>query len=542
MGSSVFGSDGDVGAGSGKGPVVIDPKTGTPFPPFAPAALRPRLLLGWQYKASVASLLSADAASVVQPPADTPVSGFAAVGAAQLSLTNASITAYETSAFAAAERAVANASTRNALLAGCVPANATDENCLRRALEPFLYRAFRREVNDAELATWVNVGKTAGAAYNNFNKGLEFAIAGVLQSPQFLYQVEVGETDPEHPERLRLTGFELATRMSFFLAGAPPSEALLDAAAGGKLSTEAGVREEATALMQGAAAREALGHFFEEFWGLHELSSLSKNAEAFPQYTPALRTAMGEEAKLLIENIVFEANGDFRDAFDANYTYVNAALGQLYGVSGAPATGFGRVVLPPESRRGGLFGQAAFLALHSHPLTTSPTFRGKFIREKILCQPVAAAPNDVVTDLSNTASTAKTMREKLAEHQINPSCSGCHVLMDNLGFALENFDALGQFRTAENGVTIDAKSSSPDLGSFTGARELGTALRNNDTTMRCFARNLFRQATGHVEGQGEGISLHAVDEAFTGSGFRVKDLMVEIVASEAFRAGAKETL
>jgi hypothetical protein len=283
-----------------------------------------------------------------------------------------------------------------------------------------------------------------------------------------------------------------------------------------------------------------MANFFDELFQLRDLSQMSKDPVAFPSFGPALASAMRDETQHLLDSLVWDEDGDFRRFFDADYTFVNQDLAALYGVAVPPMCGgFARVTLPSDSLRGGFLGQAAFLALMAHPATSSPTLRGKFVREKLLCQNIPPPPPNVDTNLPNTE--GMTTRQKLLAHRQNPSCASCHVLMDDIGLGLENFDAIGQFRTTDSGQPIDASSALDDLGSFTGARELGALLAAQPQVTECLTRNLFRAATGHVDTIGESAPLNQVHASFAASGFSFKKALVETAASEAFRFGAAQS-
>ena len=506
--------------------------------PFEAATLNIRALLSWQYRNAVRDLLGPAAAEVVTPPPDTTVNGWDAIGAAQLSLSATSVDKYESSGQQAAEIAMNDAGARDSIL-GCVPQSSSDPQCMNAFVAQFGRRAWRRPLSADEQNSWASVGNGAAAAYGDFYKGAAFVIAGLLQSPNFLYQIEIGEADPTSPGRLRLTGNELATRLSFFLTGSTPSEELMSAAERGELESAEGIRLWAETLVNQPGSREAMAHFFDELFQLRDLSQMSKDPVAFPSFGPALASAMRDETQHLLDSLVWDQDGDFRRFFDADYTFVNQDLAALYGVAVPPmCDGFARVTLPADSLRGGFLGQAAFLALMAHPATSSPTLRGKFVREKLLCQNIPPPPPNVDTNLPNTE--GMTTRQKLLAHRQNPSCASCHVLMDDIGLGLENFDAIGQFRTTDSGQPIDASSALDDLGSFTGARELGALLAAQPQLTECLTRNLFRAATGHVDTLGESAPLNQVHASFAASGFSFKNALVETAASEAFRFGAAQ--
>lgn len=521
------GNIGDAPAGGVTGPST----PGSEAQSFPAPTLRK--LVARQYRNAVRDLLGVDAALAAAPPADAPMNGFESIGAAQFALGDTEVRQYEESARAVAAAGMGNPASI-AALADCSPTSPPEaETCQRVFVERFGRLAWRRPLDKEEIDLYAAVAKKAAEELNDFYAGIEYATAALLQSPNFLYQVELGEPDLQVPGARKLTGYEMASRISFFLLDTTPDEALLTAAEAGKLATAEGVREAARALLGTPAAREALRGFYDEFLRLRDLPKLVKDGEFYPQFSPSLAQAMQEETLALIDDVVWERNADYRDVLDADYTFVNAELAAFYGLPTPEEEGFSRVVLPPEQKRGGIFGHAGFLSLFAHATSTSPTLRGRFVRERMLCQSIPAPPNNVVTELPSDAE-AKTMRDKLAAHQKDPSCSGCHKLMDNIGFGLENYDGIGVFRTMENGVTIDTKSD-VDGVVFDGAKELGSALRNDDDVSMCVVRNIFRFATGHVETKGEKVAMEALGQAFADSGYKLQDLLVEVVASDAFR-------
>ena len=382
-------------------------------------------------------------------------------------------------------------------------------------------------------------GTAAAADLGSFELGMQEAMAAMLQSPYFIYQVEIGEPDPDDPTRRRLTQHELATRMSFFLVDTLPDAELLADADAGRLSDADGIREAAWRLLERPEARRSLAEFFGEVWRLRDLLSLPKDLGVFPQWSPALAESMRMETAALVEDLVWEQDADFLEVFTADYSFVNAQLGFHYGLPGAVDLGElpTRVALAGHDKRAGLFGHASFQALLAHVSTTSPTLRGKFVLENILCRTVPPPPPGVVTDLPDTGD-ARTMRERLELHMSEPSCSGCHSMMDPIGFGLENYDSIGRFRTEDDGYPIDA-SAELDGTPFDGAAGLGAIVAQTPGTASCLVHNLYRHATGHVETEGEQVAMDALEEAFEESGHRMQDLMVEIVASPAFRVVAE---
>lgn len=526
--------------GSSEGKIFVDHLPGggdelggtEQLPPFTPAPAPLRRLLGWQYRNVIADLLGPAAAAAVTAPADTAVNGFQAIGAAQLAVSSSAVDRYESSALLATDAWIASPAQR-ASVVGCTPAAPVDVECLGSFVERFGKRALRRPLTPAERDAWMAIGTQGAEVFNDFYEGARFVIAGLLQSPDFLYLVEVGAPDPEDPRRWKLTGYELATRLSFALTGSTPSDELLAAAERGELDTADGVRAAARRLLDQPQARVALQRFFDELLVLDELDTVQKDAATFPLFSPSLALSMREETRLFLRHLVFDEPGDFRDAVSADYTFVNAELAGLYELPVLAASGFWRAPLSVMTRRGGLLGQASFLALRAHPTSSSPTLRGKFVRERLLCEPIPAPPPSVDTNLP-PPTDATTLRDRLMAHRLNPTCAGCHIPMDDVGLGLENFDGIGQFRRYESGVPIDATGKLEELH-FEGTRDLGALLRQDPRFTRCLARNLFRAAVGHLETEGEAGPLRAVDQAFAASSYRLKEALVEIAASDAFR-------
>ena len=417
---------------------------------------------------------------------------------------------------------------------GCTPTDPGDQACLSEFVASFGYLAFRRPLIDEEIASYTAVGLAAALELDDFDYGIQTTIATFLQSPHFLYQVEVGEPT-EVPGVRRLSGLEVATRMSLLLTDTIPDAELLAQAEAGALDNEAGVREAAEALLMRPEARGALAEFFSEVYRLRDLPNTPKDPAVFPEFGPSLSAAMAQETLALIDELAWEQDADFRDLFDAPYTFVDAELAALYGLPEPEQYGdeLTRVTLPEEQRRGGLFGHAGVLSLQAHVTTTSPTHRGKFLRQQIFCLSIPAPPGEVDTSLP-VNDEWKTMRQRLEVHMSDPTCKGCHMMMDPIGLGLENYDAIGRFRTTDNGEPIDAESDLDGLR-FAGAAELGALVKDAPETSACLVRNLFRHGTGHIEHEGEYDELDRIDAAFGESGYRMQDLLVELVASPAFR-------
>ena len=252
-------------------------------------------------------------------------------------------------------------------------------------------------------------------------------------------------------------------------------------------------------------------------------------------YTAALADAMRQESLLLLHDIVWQNDGDWRDLFTAGYTYVNDDLAALYGMP-VPGVGgnFIKVDWPAEQRRAGILSQAAFLSVHSHPEMNSPSKRGKYVQLALLCSPIPPPPEDVVAVLPDPVE-GQTLREALIQHKEDPACASCHTPMDEVGFAFEFFDAIGQYRTLDNGSPIVASGEIEGMGTWADAVELGQVLKDDPRTAACLINNLIRGELGQLETPGIAPELENLLGSFGENGYSMKSLMVEMTASPIFR-------
>jgi hypothetical protein len=508
-------------------------RTPRPDVPFAAGPARVRRLLDGQYAHAVRALVGEVGASVALPPTDVPLNGFFAVGAAELALSGNGVDAYEASAVAiAAAASVDPTSPARAICQQATP------GCFEQITRTLGRRAFRRPLSESEVDRYSAIAVAAADAYlglvpNTFDKGLEYLLLALLQSPHFLYIVELGEpTQPE--DGRRLTGPELATRLSFFLTDAPPDDDLLTAAESGQLSSPSALRAVARELMARPEARAALRNAFRERLHLIGFENLNRPD---PALTPAVRQAMVEESLRLIDDIVWDRDADLRELFTTTTTFVNDELAAYYGYTlPGSGTNFARVQTPAAEGRAGLLTRGAFLTRFAHLNRSSPTLRGKFIRENLLCASVPAAPNDVETTLPEEVGEAhlpQTTRDRMALHMSEPRCAACHETMDPMGFALEAFDQFGRYRTHENGLPIDASNDLDGVPAddAAGFMEL---LKNRSDMASCIVRGLYRHGTGTIEDRGQEVVLYDVDTALFTSGLRLQEALVELVASDAF--------
>jgi hypothetical protein len=501
---------------------------------FEPAAGTLRRLTVEQYRNSVRDLLGEPLTLPEELEPDTAQNGFFAIAAAKATVSPVAAEKFEAAAYSLAAQALAPARREN--FVGCAPSGDIDTACTRAFLTKLGGRAFRRPLSDAEVSRYVAVAEAAAKALGDFHGGLEFAVAGLLQSPDFLFRVELGEADPASDARLRYGDYEMASRLSYALWNTTPDVALLAAAARKELGTSAGLAREVERLIASPRAKAALDSFHAERLGLADLSLLSKSDAVYMGLNDELRDVIRED--LLRTLAELGDGGDFLELFETRVAFVSPALAAIYGVS-VSGSDVQRVELPRGSDRIGVLGKAAFLALNAHASETSPTLRGKYIRERFLCESIPAPPPNVVPVLDEPDPNAPTMRDRLKRHASDAACSSCHRQMDPLGLSLEHFDAIGRFRDDDHGHALDV-SGNLDGKTFAGPVELSALLRDDPRTAACIARQLYRYATAHVESEREEQQIAWLVKTFQDSGHDFSALLRAVVQSDGFRYAAKE--
>jgi len=516
-----------------------------PAPPAsaAPATFEPtqsplRRLRTAQYQNAIATLFSVEVALSADPPADPELNGYTSIASAQLALNDDLVRDYQLSATAVATAAMGDGA-RIAELLDCNPSGPDDAACMTSFVQRLGRLAFRRPLTTEETDDYLDVGLFAAEEANDFYAGLEYIIVSLLQSPSFLFIVEVGEPMPEDTPARRLTSYETAARMAFFLTDAPPDDALLDAAEAGELDTPEGRQEAALTLLDRPTARRALRNFFTEYLVLDGLELRAKDPNLYPAWDATLARSMREETLRLLDDIIWTRDADVREMFTADYTFVNTPLAEkIYDVPApqggdSAASEWGRIDLPADQGRSGILSHPSVLARQANPESTSATHRGLFVLERFLCRTMPPPPEGVVTELP-PSSTAPTMRERVAVHLEDPTCAGCHTISDPLGLSLENYDPIGVYRAKENGAVIDASADHIIAGEFVGAKGLGQALAGLEDSTLCLVRNLYRHGTGHVETEGELPLLSMLRDRMAEDGYSLRSFLVNLVSNDAF--------
>ncbi|HEU0120809.1 MAG TPA: DUF1592 domain-containing protein [Bryobacteraceae bacterium] len=488
-----------------------------------------RRLTHSQYNNTVAELLGDRTRPANRFPPEDVVNGFTNQAEGQ----NISPLMAEDYARAAAK--LARDAARSGAIARLIPCDKRAPGCGLQFVRAFGQRAFRRPLSDAEAATFA---KLLGPDFD-----AQTVVEAMLQSPGFLFHTGTGQ-------------YGVAARLSYLLWDTPPDEILQQAAASGRLLTDAQIEAQARRLMRDRRAQLAMNQFLSEWLRFDRVKGALRERKLFPEFGTELIQSMLEETTRLFSYLVWE-DKSFLEFFTADYSFLNLSLSQLYGVP-APASEFALTRFPAGGKRAGVLGQAAFLTLTSKPAETAPTERGLFIREHFLCQIVPPPPPGVSTTLPVIeADKPMTNRERLAIHLSSPSCAACHRLVDPIGFGFEQFDAIGRYREKQVALAFPAVDSSKKnvrregvkmelavdtqatiLGipgsDFNNPAEAGRILSQTPACHRCIVKQFFRYALGRSETTADRPYLEGAYQQFANSGFRFRELVLAIVKSRPF--------
>lgn len=518
-------------------PTAVPTRTAGPSPgPFAM-----RRLTEAQYRATIADVLGPDLVVAGRFEPDNRRDGLLAVGASFVSVTAAGFEQYDAIARDLAEQALAPS--RRGRLVPCTPGDgaAPDDACAQAFVRAVGERLLRRPLIDADVAPRVQLAAEAATALGDFHAGLQAALASLLLSPEFLFRVEAAEPDPAEPARQRLTSATMAARLSYLLWNTTPDAELLDAAARDELVDDAGLARQVDRLLASPRLADAVRAVFSDLYGFEEIEQglVRKDPALFPAFSQALIDDAREQTLRVIADHLLDRDGDYRELFTTRTAFMTRTLGLVYQVPVRSTVGWEAFEFPATGPRAGLLTHVSLLALRSHPGRSSPTLRGKFVREVLLCQDVPPPPGDI--DFSEFAeeggANRRTARERLAAHVANEVCAGCHSLMDPIGLALEQLDGIGVYRVSENGATIDP-SGELDGEPFADARGLGEVLARHPALGPCFVDSLYRYAVGRDVVPAEQAFLAGLATRLDASGFRLRDILRAIVLSDVFRTAS----
>ena len=422
----------------------------------------------------------------------------------------------------------------------CEPADDDfDRICAGKILGRLLRLAFRRPVTEKEVRPYVRFAKNAVEQGASFEQGIQLAVKAILVSPQFLFRVE-RDPDPARPSPTRpIDDFELASRLSYFLWSSMPDEELLEAAARGELRTKDGRRAQVMRMIGDNKSQAFVENFAGQWLELRNVSLVKPDPETFPEFDEELRQAMVRESELFFDHIMREDRSIF-EFLKADYTFLNERLAKHYGIEGVEGPGFRRVRLSGE-QRGGVLTQASVLTVSSYPTRTSPVLRGLWVLENLLGDRPPDPPENVPPLDEQTVGKAVSLRQELERHRADAGCAVCHDRMDPIGFGLENYNAIGGWRTADGDFPIDASGELPGGTRFDGPADLRTVLYAQQDQ---FAQNLIAKVLTYALGRGlESYDEPVIEEIrrdIARSGYRFSSLVLAIVESMPFQMRLEE--
>jgi hypothetical protein len=508
-------------------------------PATAGAPPEMRRLTEDQYRNVIADVFGADI--VVGGRFDPTIrsNGLIAIGASTVSITPSAFERYDDLARFIASQ-VLDEKHRDEFVP-CKPATATgaDPKCAEMFLSRVGRLLYRRPLSKAELASEVSIANEATHTLGDFYRGLSSGLVAMLEAPAFLYVADRVEADPAHPGAHRLDAYSTAARLSFFLWNTGPDDELLTAAEKGQLSDKEGLAKQVDRMITSPRLVAGARAFFSDMLALDDTDTLQKDTQIYPAFGASVANDSREQTLRTITDLLIERRGDYRDIFTTRETFLNESLGLVYRVPVSSPDGWSHYEFSPSEHpeRVGIQAQINFEALHAHPGSSSPTIRGRAIREILLCQKIPDPPGNVDFSLFSDTHNAvfKTARERLKAHSTVATCAGCHKLMDPIGLALENFDGAGAFRDDENGAPIDA-SGDLDGIKYKDAAGLGVALHDNPNAASCLVNRLYGYASGHTPVKSEAALLSYFNKYFAADGYRLPELMRRIAVSDALYA------
>lgn len=495
---------------------------------------RVRLMTAEQYSNSIAQIFGADISEAVPPPLPplTRTDGLLASGAAVAGLTSDQVQQIQQAAATVASKVVDEE--HRGFLIPCEPLSAeeADAACAAEFLRSTGRLLLRRPVGETLVGRLVDIAGAAADETNDFYAGLGIALETMLINPDVVFIVDASEPDPERPGFERLDAYSLASRLSFFLWNSAPDDALLLAAERGELHTREGLARAVDRMLESPRVETGLRAFFDDMMAFDEFGSLAKDPLVYPMVTGSTLADAREQTLRTVIDHVLTREQDYRDLFTTRKSFMSMNLAAVYGT---PTTdGWVPYEFAEDSARDGLLTQVSFLAAHSHAVRSSPTLRGKALRELFLCQRVPDPPPDVDFSLLEDAGDLATARERLDVHNSNPACAGCHLITDPMGLALEHFDGAGRYRETENGAVLDTTGELDGI-EFTDVPTLAQAMRNHPKLSYCLVNRLYAYGTGGpVSLRYDRQILDHFENRFALAGHRIPDLLREIALSNAF--------
>jgi hypothetical protein len=418
---------------------------------------------------------------------------------------------------------------------GCSVTDSNAATCVRGFVTRFGRKAYRRPLTQDEVTSLVGVFDAAKAA-SDATTGARAVIASVLASPNFVFRPEFGGSAGTIAGATRLTQYEVGARLSSLIWASIPDDTLLDAAQANQLSTPAQIATQARRMLADPKAKPALAAFYDQWFGLKSLDAAQKDSSVYPAWSDTLRNSMRESTRRFVSSVVFDGDGKLSTLLTSTSYFVNQPLAALYGVSGPADSNTYSKVTMNAAERAGILTQASMLASFASVNESSPAKRGKWVRVRLLCQDLPDPPANI-PELEPPREGVST-RERFAQHTSDEACSGCHSLIDGLGFGLEQYDGIGRFRTLDRGVVVDSSGEVTKTGdtdvAYEGGAELATILAGNERVQDCAPTQWLRYALGRREVDDDACSIVALRDAFRKSNGDLREVIVALAQTDTF--------
>lgn len=498
----------------------------------APTKVALRRITESQYRHTIADLFGPTLKIDARFEPERREEGLLALGSAMLSLTSSGFEQYFAVATSISDQ-VLNEKTRDATV-GCKPADVSqmDAACARQFIEKYGEVLFRRPLTQAEVQSRLKSAAVGTSQAKDFYAGLKLALTSLLIAPDFLFRVENAENDPANPKQQRLDAYTKAARLSYLLWDSAPDSELLATARSGAIHSPEVLKQQVERMVASPKFEQGARAFFTDMLQLDGFGNLVKDPAIYPKFNQSIAEGAREQMLLRAVDLLVKKNGDYRDLFTSNDTFINRSLASVYNVPYASKAAWAPYTFPEDAERAGILTDVGFLSLHAHPGTSSPTRRGIKVLEIFMCQETPQPPANV--DFSKVQDSTKgTVRGRLLDHMENEGCSGCHRRTDPLGLSLEHFDGLGQLRTMENNMPIDVTAELKET-KFDGAKGLGEYLRNDPRVASCLVRNVYSYGVGRKTFGSDRQYLKAQTQTFVDGGYRFPALIAQVATSPEF--------
>ena len=405
-----------------------------------------------------------------------------------------------------------------------------DEKDAQKILQRVMHEAYRGHANKTDTQRIMALYREA----DDFENGLESSLSAILASPKFLFRVERDPDTSTTGTPYAVESLDLASRLAFFIWSSLPDAKLLDAAESGQLNTAEGMATQARRMLADPRSQALVENFAGQWLYLRNLDAINPDSRLYPDFDDNLRQAMRKETELLFENMLRE-DRSVRDLLQSDHTYLNERLAKHYDIPHVYGERFRKVTLEADSNRGGILRHGSILTVTSYATRTSPVLRGHWVMKNLLGTPPPPPPPDIPALEDNAIDKNLPVRERLAEHRANPACASCHNSMDPIGFAFENFDAVGRWRTQELGQPVDSKGTLPDGTTFDGIAGLEAGLlKRPELFVRTVVEKLFTYALGRGIEPSDSPAVRQVARGAAKDNYRFSSIILHILASDPF--------